>query len=105
MFVDVDEMRAGANTSYDASWLAMEGKEKLSRANVGSGIFGDFAAADNFESGINGAHSQHVSRLRGHETRLGKLGDHAHVAASSFIDMEKRNKQALEAVLWSPTRA
>jgi hypothetical protein len=104
VFVDVDEMRTGANTSHNASWLAMEGKQKLSRANVNSGIFGDFASADNFHSGISGAHTQHVARLRGHEARLGGLGDKAHVAASSFVDMEKRNNQALEAVLWSHTR-
>lgn len=105
MFVDVDEMRAGANTSYHASWFAMEGKEKLSRANVAaSGIFGDFDAADSFQSDIRCAHTQHILRLRRHETGLGNLGDKAHVAASSFVEMEKRNKEALEAVLWSPTR-
>jgi hypothetical protein len=96
MFVDPEGMRAGANSSYSASWLAMEGRQKLSRANVNVGIFGDFAAADCFHSGISGAHTQHVARLRGHETRLGDLGDQVHVTASSFVEMERRNKEALE---------
>lgn len=96
MFVDPDGMRAGANLSYSASWLAMEGRQKLSRVNVNVGIFGDFAAADCFHSGISGAHTQHVARLRGHETRLGDLGDQVHVTASSFVEMERRNKEALE---------
>ena len=35
-----------------------------------------------------------ILRLRRHETGLGNLGDKAHVAASSFVEMEKRNKSA-----------
>lgn len=98
MFVDVEEMRAGANTSYNASWLAMEGKQALSRTSVLAGIFGDFAAADDFHSGISDAHAQHLAQLRANESRLGNLGDKAHVAASAFVDMEERNKAALESL-------
>lgn len=36
VFLQIDEMRAGANTSYNASWLAMEAKAVLSRANITS---------------------------------------------------------------------
>jgi hypothetical protein len=105
VFVDVDDMRVGANTSYNASALAGEAKLKLSRANVNAGMFGNFVMADSFLSGICGTRTQHMSRLGGHETRLGDLGDNAHVAASSFVDMEARNKAALETVAWPPTRA
>lgn len=98
MFLQIDEMRTGANTSYNASWLAMEGKQALSRATIAAGIFGDFADADEFHSGICDAHRRHVGRLQNTETRLGALGDQAHVAASAFADMEARNKAALEAL-------
>jgi hypothetical protein len=104
VFVDVDEMRVGANASYNASALAGGGKHNLSRANVSAGMFGTFVIADSFLSGIRGARDQHMSRLGGHETRLADLGDNAHVAASSFVDMEARNKAALKAVAWPPTR-
>jgi hypothetical protein len=74
----------------------MEGKQELSRSSVPNGIFGDFAVAEDFQSRIGDAHSRHVTRLRNNETRLGNLGDNAHVAASAFVDMEDRNKTALE---------
>jgi hypothetical protein len=105
MFVDPAEMRAGANTSYNAAWLAGEGASALSRGTVTSGIFGDFAAAEDFGTALGAAHSQHLSKLRQHETRLGTFGDKAHTVASAFIDMDQRNSQALQAVLWPTTQA
>lgn len=105
MQVDVEVMRTGANRSYTAAGLADEGAQKLARRAVGSGIFGGFAAAGDFEGILSEAHSQHVERLRNHERRLGVLGDKAHVAASAFVDMERRNAEALRAVAWQLTQA
>lgn len=105
MQVDIDEMRSGANQSYNAAWLAMEGADQLSRASVSAGIFGSFAAAESFHGAANQAHSNHVVRLCDHEARLGVLGDKAHKTASMFVEMEDRNAQALRAVLWPNTRA
>ncbi|WP_099023665.1 DUF2563 family protein [Mycolicibacterium palauense] len=104
MFVDVEEMRAGAAKSYNAAWLAMEGADNLSRARVTSGIFGGFADAESFQSALSGAHTQHVARLRHHENRLGVLGDKAHTTASAFVDMEERNAEALRTVLCPNTQ-
>jgi len=67
--VDADEMRSGANQSYGAAWLATEGTEQLSRAPVSTGIFGSFAAAESFQAAVNEAHSNHIQRLRDHESR------------------------------------
>jgi hypothetical protein len=105
MFVDPEEMRSGANTSYNAAWLANEGVSALSRRTVTSGIFGGFAAADDFNTALGAAHAQHLAKLKQHETRLGSLGDKAHTAATAFVDMEERNSEALRAVLWSTTQA
>ena len=61
MFVDPEELRAGANTSYTAAWLAGEGVSALSRGSVTAGMFGGFAAADDFGAALGTAHSQHLS--------------------------------------------
>jgi len=97
--VDVEEMRSGANRSYNAAALAMEGADQLSRGNPASGIFGAFPAAESFHSALSEAHSNHVQRLRDHENRLGVLGDKGHKTASVFVEMEERNAEALRSVL------
>lgn len=99
MQVDVGELRAGANRSYQAAWLAMEGADRLARGSVAAGIFGDFGAAETFHGALDAAHTTHVQRLRTHENRLGVLGDKAHTTASTFVDMEERNAEALRSVL------
>lgn len=77
----------------------MEGADQLSRAVVPTGIFGDFAAAESYSAAVGEAHSNHIQRLRDHETRLGVLGAKAHKTASVFVDMEERNAEALRSVL------
>jgi hypothetical protein len=97
--VNAEEMRSGANRSYNAAWLAMEGADQLSHARVTAGIFGTFAAAESFHGALGEAHSNHIQRLRDHESQLGVLGDKAHTTASAFLDMEDRNAEALRSVL------
>ena len=98
MEVDVGAMRSGATRSYNASWLAAEGADLLSRTSVRPGTFGDFAAAESFHGALSQSHSNHVERLRDHASRLGVLGDKAHTTASGFVDMEERNTEALRSV-------
>ncbi|OYN78742.1 DUF2563 family protein [Mycolicibacterium sphagni] len=99
MQVDVTEMRSGANRSYNAATLAMEGADQLSRASIGTSIFGDFPPAESFHGALAEAHSNHIQRLREHETHLGVLGDKGHKTASVFVEMEERNAEALRSVL------
>ena len=99
MQVDVGEMRSGANRSYSAAALAMEGADQLARASAGAGIFGDFPAAASFHTAVAEAHGNHIGRLRAHEGHLGVLGDKGHKTASVFLDMEERNAEALRSVL------
>ena len=105
MEVQVEVMRTGANRAYTAAGLAEEGAQTLARRSVTAGIFGGFAAAGDFEGIMSGAHTQHVERLRNHERRLGVLGDKSHVVATSFVEMEQRNAEALQAVAWQITQA
>ena len=99
MQLDVGAMRTGADRSYNAARLAMEGADQLSRASVSAGIFGGFVAAQSFCDALGEARSNHIERLLDHENRLGVLGDKAHKTASVFVDMQERNTQALRSLL------
>lgn len=92
-------MRSGANRSYRAAALAMQGADLLNRVSAASGIFGDFPAAESFHGALAEAHSNHIQRLRAHESLLGVLGDRGHKTASVFVDMEERNAEVLRSVL------
>lgn len=101
MRINTDELHAGANRLYDAAWLAQEGAGSLSQATASTGIFGSFAAADSFHAEVNTAHSSHIQRLVDHQRQLGTLGDKTHKTAAVFSDMEERNTQALQEVLYT----
>ena len=105
MRVDVDEMRSGANRSYNAADHANNGAGTLARAAVNPGIFGAFAAAEAFHSALSQTHTRHVNRMQDHCTSLGALGDKAHCAASEFSEMEASNTEAVREVLWPNTQA
>lgn len=105
MRLDIGEMHSGADRSYGAAWLASEGADALATARVTSGAFGAFGSAESFREAIGTAHDHHIRRLRAEQDRLGALGDTAHTTASAFTEMERRNSEAMRAVLWPDTRA
>ncbi|TGD88995.1 DUF2563 family protein [Mycolicibacterium sp. CH28] len=105
MQVDAEEMRLGANRSYDAADHAHAGADAFARVAVSSGIFGAFPAAESVGTAVTQSHAHHITRMRGHATALGTLGDKAHRAASNFIEMEIGNAEALREVLWPTTQA
>ena len=100
MEIDVDAMHTGANRSYTAAGLADDGARNLSLRSVTCGMFGEFAAAADFEGILADTHAQHMTTLQDVERRLGVLGDKAHAAAGAFTDMERRNTEALRHVAW-----
>ncbi|OBF28722.1 DUF2563 family protein [Mycobacterium sp. ACS4331] len=107
MQVHTGQMRTGAQHSYAAAGFADEGATALTRSRVTGGMFGDFAGAQAFGASVAGAHTRHGEQLRRQERRLGVLGDKTHVIASSFDEMERRNRAVLEQVrsqLWSNTQ-
>ncbi|WP_099023667.1 DUF2563 family protein [Mycolicibacterium palauense] len=98
MFVDFAGLRAGANTSYTAADSADQASGRLSRAGVGSGIFGEFAEARSFHRALSDAHTRHAQLANDHCTSLGSIGDKAHIATSEFADTEERNSAAVRDV-------
>jgi Protein of unknown function (DUF2563) len=107
MRVDTGQMRTGAQRSHTAAGFADEGVTALTRSRVTGGMFGDFAGAEAFRHAMADAHTVHGARLRWNERHLGALGDRTHVIASSFDEMERRNRAALDEVrsqLWPTTQ-
>jgi uncharacterized protein YukE len=98
MFVDPEEMRTGANTSFRAADHANDGAGHLRRASVNTGIFGDFDAAQEFHDAVTNAHSRHTDLLNKHSEALDQLGSNAHQAASEFAEMDTRNSDQLHNV-------
>jgi Protein of unknown function (DUF2563) len=95
MFVDPAGLRAGADTSYKAAEHANDGAAHLSRATAGSGIFGDFAAAQSFHEAVSAAHTRQTDLLKKHSDVLDQLGKTAHAAASTFTEMDDHNGEKL----------
>ncbi len=95
MFVSPDGLRTGANDSYQGADHADQGAATLSRASVGSSIFGDFPAAAQFHRTVSDAHHHHTTRAAHHAEQLSVLGDKAHLAAADFDDMESTNEDRL----------
>jgi len=98
MFVDLDRLRQGANTSYTAADHAYEGARRLGRGGVDSAVFGDFAAAKAFSRTVTETQARHVSLITKHYETLGLVGDKAHEAAATFSDMEGHNASELRGV-------
>ena len=98
MHVDTDQMRSGADRSYQAADFAKDAVDALSQAGVGSGIFGSFAAADLFTRTLTESHSNHLAHLRSHQSGLVDVGVTAHRTASVFDEMEQRNAAALRSL-------
>ncbi|OBH06030.1 DUF2563 family protein [Mycobacterium sp. E1747] len=98
MFVDTDLLHSGGNESHRAGGHAQEGADQLGRGPLGAGMFGDFAAADAFQSAVTAAHTQHVQTLQGHQRTLTDVGAKAHHAAKGFTSMDQQNAGDLEAV-------
>ncbi|OBF57282.1 hypothetical protein A5756_09930 [Mycobacterium sp. 852002-53434_SCH5985345] len=98
MFVDPALLHSGGNDSHRAGGHAQEGADQLARGPLGSGMFGDFAAADSFHSAITAAHTQHVQTLQGHQRTLTDVGSKAHHAAKGFTSMDENNASEMQAL-------
>ena len=99
MFVDTELLRSGANESHRAGGHAQEGADRLARGPVMPGMFGEFAAAEEFHDAVRAAHTQHVKTLQAHQEALTEVGSKAHLAANGFANMDAHNAAAERAVL------
>lgn len=98
MFVDTDLLHAGGNQSHQAGGHVQEGTDHLSAGPLGAGMFGDFAAAEQFHGAVTSAHARHVKDLLTHQETLTDVGRRAHNAANGFTDMDEANAGKLRAV-------
>lgn len=98
MFVDTGLLHSGADESHRAGGHAQEGADRLSRGPLMSGMFGEFAAAEEFHDAVRSAHTEHVKTLQAHQEALTAVGSKAHLAANGFADMDARNAAAERAV-------
>ncbi|MCV7349879.1 DUF2563 family protein [Mycobacterium parmense] len=98
MFVDPDMLHSGADDSRRAGGHAEEGAGHLSRGPLASGMFGEFAAAEEFHDALSSAHAQHVKNLQAHREALTSVSKKAHYAATTFTTMDQRNAAELRSV-------
>jgi Protein of unknown function (DUF2563) len=99
MFVDTAKLHSGAAGSYRASEHAQAGANHLSGAQPVSGMFGDFADADDFCTALGAAHAHHVESLRNHQETLNNVGARAHHAGYAFTAMDERGTEELRELL------
>jgi hypothetical protein len=99
MFVDTAKLHAGAAGSYRASEHAQAGANHLSGAPPASGMFGDFADADDFCTALSAAHAHHVQSLQNHQETLNDVGARAHHAGYAFTAMDERGTEELREIL------
>jgi hypothetical protein len=99
MFVDTAKLHSGAAESVRASEHAQAGANHLSGVSPVAGMFGEFAAADDFHDAISAAHAHHVKALQNHQQSLNDVGAKAHRAGYAFSSMDDRNAKELRELL------
>jgi Protein of unknown function (DUF2563) len=93
MFVDTAQLHSGASESRRASEHAQAGANHLSDAPPVAGMFGSFAAADDFHDAVSAAHAYH-----NHQENLNDVGTKAHRAGYAFTATEDQNMKVLREV-------
>jgi Protein of unknown function (DUF2563) len=98
MYVDTDGLYSGAEHSRNAGEHAQDSSKHLSGAQLGAGMFGDFAAADSFHGQMSAAHAHHVATAEAHHKVLDGVGVKAHRIADDFTATEDNNVHTLRGV-------
>jgi len=98
MFVDTDGLHSGAAHSRNAGEHAQDSSKHLSGAQVGAGMFGDFAAADTFHEAMSAAHAHHVATAEAHHKALDGVSQKSGTIANAFTATEDDNVQSLRGV-------
>ena len=98
MFVDTDGLHSGAAHSRNAGEHAQDSSKHLAAAQLGAGMFGDFAAADSFHDAMSTAHAHHVATAEAHHKVLNSVGLKTRAIASAFTATEDDNVQSLRGV-------
>jgi hypothetical protein len=98
MRVQVGDLHAGAAHARTAGEHAQDSAQHLSQAQLGSGMFGDFAAADSFHDTISTAHAHHIAASEAHRNVLNGVDHRARHVANEFTTMDHANTEAVREV-------
>jgi len=98
MYVNTDLLHSGASESRDGGSHAGDGADHLTRTSPTAGMFGDFAAADEFHEAVAQAHSGHTAQLQAHQATLEHVANKATTAATAFTEMDADNAARVKAV-------
>jgi len=98
MRVQVGDLHAGAAHARTAGEHAQDSAQHLSQAQLGPGMFGDFAAADAFHDTVSTAHAHHIATSKAHRNVLNGVDHRARHVASEFITMDHANTEAVREV-------
>ena len=98
MFAATAQLHSGASESRRASEHAQAGVNHLSGATPVAGMFGSFAAADDFHDAVSAAHAYHVKALHNHQENLNDVGTKAHRAGYAFSATVDHNTKVLREV-------
>lgn len=99
MHVNPQALHTGANVSDDAGDHADTGAQRLGRAGVNTGIFGDFDAAHSFHTALGTAKDGHRDALQDHHQNLTGIAENVRTAATAFTRMDHHNADLLRDVI------
>ncbi|MGE2688245.1 DUF2563 family protein [Mycolicibacterium pulveris] len=97
MYVDTDLLRMGADFSKSAGEIAKRGAEEFASTALPSGIFGNFDAANDFQSALGRAHEAQTALMRSHRDKLDSLAAKANVGAAAFVRQDEASESAVRA--------
>jgi hypothetical protein len=98
MRVQVGDLHTGAAHARAAGEHAQDSAQHLSQAQLGSGMFGDFAAADSFHDTLSATHAHHIAASEAHRKVLGGVDRRARHVANDFTTMDHANAEAVREV-------
>lgn len=98
MWVEPELLNSGGDVARNAGEHVLGGAAKLSAAQIGSTIFGDFPAAQSFHGRLTAHQSGQVTRMQNSHHTLADVGMKAKVSATMFSETEERNRSAVDNV-------
>lgn len=96
MFIDTDLLRMGAAFSDSAGTLVQRGANEFGAAQPRGGIFGDFAAAEQFHQALSQTQDRHARNMQGHYTALTTLAGKANDAAVTFVSKDTESAATID---------
>ena len=93
--VDTGLLRSGSDYSGFAGAAAKKAANRLTEASLPQGMFGDFAAAQEFHGAVSTARDSHVQRSQDHEARLTDISSKGHIGARAMANTDAGAAEAI----------